>query len=156
MTALKKESNRPSPPVIFKIKLLYYILGTMKKSGENCLKLFKHTADAALIELNERGKQNMPRENFFVRAADLFDIPADTTGGLLHIEITGNRELLVENHKGIIELGENEILLNIGKGSLRVLGARLGVLSMNAEAVRISGVIEGVSFCSQEDKPCKA
>lgn len=88
----------------------------------------------------------MPKESIRVRAAELFDIPADTGGGILHIEMSGNREVFVENHKGILELGENEVILNAGKGTVRVLGQRLCVLAMNPEEIRLSGLIESVSF----------
>lgn len=88
----------------------------------------------------------MAKESIRVRAADMFDIPADTRGGLLHIEMTGNREVFIENHKGILELSENEVLLNGGKKTVRVVGSGLCVLAMNAEEVRLSGVIESISF----------
>ncbi|MBQ8003763.1 MAG: YabP/YqfC family sporulation protein [Oscillospiraceae bacterium] len=88
----------------------------------------------------------MSKQSFIVRAADLFDVPADARGGLMHIEMTGNREVYVENHKGILELSETEVKLNMGKGSVKVSGNGLAVLAMNAEEVRLSGVIEGISF----------
>lgn len=88
----------------------------------------------------------MSRESIRVRAAEMFDIPADTRGGLLHIEMTGNREVFIENHKGILELSDNEVTVNAGKGTVRVVGQRLCVLAMNAEEVRLSGLIESVSF----------
>lgn len=92
----------------------------------------------------------MPKESFFVRAADFFDVPADTPGGLLHIEISGRREVFIENHKGIFELGENEIILNISDGNLHIIGSRLRVSAMDSLSVRISGMIEKISFGGQE------
>ncbi len=81
-----------------------------------------------------------------MRAAELLDVPADTLAGLLHIEMTGTKEVFIENHKGIIELSENEVTVNAGKKVVHVLGQRLCVLSMNSEEVRLGGEIERVSF----------
>lgn len=88
----------------------------------------------------------MSKQNFIVRAADLFDVPADVRGGLMHIEMTGNREVYIENHKGILELSETEVRLNTGNGSVKITGADIGVLAMNADEIRISGIIAGLSF----------
>ena len=89
----------------------------------------------------------MSKESIRVRAAEMFDIPADTRGGLLHIEMSGNKEVFFENHKGILELSDNEVVLNSGKGMVRVVGQRLVVLAMNADEIRLSGIIESISFC---------
>ena len=88
----------------------------------------------------------MSKQNFIVRAADLFDVPADVRGGLMHIEMTGNREVYIENHKGILALSETEVRLNTGNGSVKITGADIGVLAMNADEIRISGIIAGLSF----------
>ncbi len=80
------------------------------------------------------------------RASELFDIPGDTLAGLLHIEITGTKELLIENHKGIAELSENEVIINAEKKSVTVRGQNMFVISMNSEELRIGGQIESIGF----------
>ena len=49
---------------------------------------------------------------FLERAAEILDLPADAVAGVFHAEITGNREMLVENHRGIIEYTDTEIKIN--------------------------------------------
>lgn len=88
----------------------------------------------------------MSKQSFIVRAADLFDLPADVRGGLMHIEMTGNREVYIENHKGILELSETEVRLNTGSGCVKITGADIGVIAMNADEIRLSGIIAGLSF----------
>ncbi|MBQ6847253.1 MAG: YabP/YqfC family sporulation protein [Oscillospiraceae bacterium] len=89
----------------------------------------------------------MEKDSFRVRASRLFDIPQDIPGGLLHIEMTGDREVFVENHKGILELSENEVILSFGKaGKLHIQGSNLAVTAMNPEEIRLSGIIENVAF----------
>ncbi len=88
----------------------------------------------------------MQKEGLRERAAGLFDVPADMMAGLLHIEMTGNREFFIENHKGIIELSENEVTINAGKTVVHVAGQRLTVLSMNSAELRLGGYIESIRF----------
>ena len=47
----------------------------------------------------ERGKK---REGLLEKTAEVFDLPGDVVAGLPRIEITGSRELRMENHKGIL------------------------------------------------------
>ncbi len=88
----------------------------------------------------------MQKDGIRLRAAELLDMPADMLAGLLHIEMTGTKEVFIENHKGIIELTENEVTINAGKKVVHVLGQRLSVLSMNSDELRLGGEIERVSF----------
>ena len=89
----------------------------------------------------------MNREDFHAGAARIFDIPADTQGGLLHVEMTGNREVFVENFKGIKELSENEVIINAGRRDLRIIGDKLRIAAMNSNELRLFGNIGSISFC---------
>lgn len=80
------------------------------------------------------------------KTASLLDLPADAFAGLTHIEIIGSKELLIENHKGILEYNDNEVKLNGGKTVIRITGMRLTVASMNENELRMVGQIESVSF----------
>ena len=55
----------------------------------------------------------MKKERVLIKAADMFDVPADVKGGLLHIEIESNREVFFENHKGIVSLSEEEVEIKV-------------------------------------------
>ena len=50
------------------------------------------------------------RRGLLERTAEALDLPGDVLAGLPHIELTGNRELRMENHKGILAYGEEEII----------------------------------------------
>lgn len=89
----------------------------------------------------------MNREDLHTGAARIFDIPADISGGLLHIEMTGNREVFVENFKGIKELSENEVIINTGRRDLRIIGDKLRIAAMNSNELRLFGNIGSISFC---------
>ena len=71
-------------------------------------------------------RQKRKTQKTMVRASRLFDIPQDIPGGLLHIEMTGDREVFVENHKGILALSENEVILAFGKAGHTVKNRKKG------------------------------
>ena len=87
-----------------------------------------------------------PNKNLLEKAADAFDLPADVLAGLPRIEITGCRELLIENHRGILEYGDGEIDINGGRVIVKVRGSGLQLKSMNANELLMSGTILSVEF----------
>ena len=88
----------------------------------------------------------MKKDRVILKAADMFDIPADIKGGLLHIETEGRRAVFLENHKGIVSISEEEIEINSPEGSVFVSGSRLKVGAMNGDELKIEGVIEKIEF----------
>ena len=75
------------------------------------------------------------------------DLPQDTVSGFAHIEISGNREVIVEGCQGVLEYGECVIALNTGRLTVRICGCELTIISMqNGQAV-IKGIITGVEYC---------
>ncbi len=92
--------------------------------------------------MERRGK----KESLLERTAEVFDLPGDLVAGLPRVEITGCRELRMENHRGILAYGEDEIHISGGKMILKVRGAHLELKAMNAGELLITGEIAGVDF----------
>ena len=46
------------------------------------------------------------RPGFWERTAEVFDLPADALAGLPKLELVGDQELWVENHRGILSYGD--------------------------------------------------
>ena len=87
------------------------------------------------------------RRGLLERTAEALDLPGDVLAGLPHIELTGNRELRMENHKGILSYGEEEIRISGGKLEITVRGRGLELRAMNAGQLFITGTIQGVELC---------
>ena len=80
------------------------------------------------------------------KTAEVFDLPGDVVAGLPRIELTGSRELRMENHKGILSYGGEEIHISGGKLVVKVRGSGLELRSMNASQLLITGVITAVEL----------
>ena len=81
-----------------------------------------------------------------LRAARVFDLPADGLAGLPRVELTGKQELRMEGHRGILAYGPEEIHISGGKLVLRVKGQGLELRAMNRTELLITGEISAVEL----------
>ena len=86
------------------------------------------------------------KEGLLLRASKLFDLPADAVAGLPLIELIGDKQLRVENHRGILAYDPREIHIGGGKVAIRVKGLDMELKVMNAGELLITGQIFGVEL----------
>ena len=87
-----------------------------------------------------------PKKGLLERAAGALDLPPDVIAGLPRLEIAGCRQLLMENHQGILEYGDEEICINGGQVIVRVKGQNLELRAMNTDDLSLEGLIFSVEF----------
>lgn len=78
---------------------------------------------------------------FLARTAELFDLPADVVAGLPKLELVGDGELRVENHKGIVSYGREEIHVSGGAYLIKITGEGLELRAMTGLELLITGKI---------------
>lgn len=86
------------------------------------------------------------KEGILEKTAEVFDLPGDVVAGLPRIELLGDRQLRMENHKGILAYGSEEIHVSGGKLIVKVRGTKLELRAMNATELLITGEITGVDL----------
>lgn len=86
------------------------------------------------------------KESLLEKTAQTFDLPADAMAGLPRVELLGDRELRMENHKGILAYGKEEIHISGGKIIVRVTGDGLELKAMNTNELLITGHIAAVEL----------
>jgi sporulation protein YqfC len=77
---------------------------------------------------------------------DMLDLPKDLVLDLPRIVIIGQRELHLENHKGIIEYGDSCIKINLARGLLEIKGEGLEIKLIMQDEVSIIGIINSLRF----------
>lgn len=92
------------------------------------------------MERNKRDKK------IISDTAELFDLPIDLLSGLPHVELMGNRQFYMENHRGILSYSEDEIAVSADGMIVRIFGKKLELVSMSGDALRIRGAIERVEW----------
>ena len=86
------------------------------------------------------------RLGFLERAAEVFDLPADARAGLPKLELVGSGELRVENHKGILAYGREEIHISGGVYIIKVVGQELELRAMTGLELLITGKVLQISL----------
>lgn len=81
------------------------------------------------------------RPGLLEKTAQLFDLPADVVAGLPRLELVGDGELRMENHRGILAYGTEEIHISGGVFGVKVCGQELELRAMNALELLITGRI---------------
>ena len=78
--------------------------------------------------------------------ADLFEVPRELLTGAPKVTITGRRQALIENHRGISKLG-SQVIEIAGQGlSLRLEGEGLKLLSMSRSDMIVGGQFHSIVF----------
>ena len=86
------------------------------------------------------------KEGLLERTAEVFDLPGDVVAGLPRVELLGDRQLRMENHKGILAYGTEEIHISGGAYVVKVTGEDLELRAMTGMELLITGRISGVQL----------
>lgn len=78
--------------------------------------------------------------------AGLLEIPQDIVLDLPRITMLGNQQLLVENHKGIIEYTPSLVRIKLNQGELKVNGADFTISHLQTEQILIEGAVRNVEY----------
>lgn len=87
--------------------------------------------------MGEKGR----RPGLLERTAQWMDIPADILTGLPRLELIGDGELRMENHKGILAYGSEEIHVSGGAFVVKISGENLELRAMTGLELLITGRI---------------
>lgn len=74
----------------------------------------------------------------------VLDLPQEVTLDYPKIIVTGDESIIVENHKGLIELSQTVIRLNTKIYILKITGENLDIKSISEEEIEITGRITGI------------
>ena len=80
------------------------------------------------------------------RLKSWLDLSVPATPVMPIVEMAGNRRVLIENHNGISEYGNEKIVILVGLGKIIVSGSRLEVCHMSRHQLVIVGCIDAVSI----------
>ncbi len=87
------------------------------------------------------------RGSFLDKVALHVQLPGESIPGMPLVEIYGYQRILVENHKGVIMYGCNEIRIKVSYGQLSICGSGLELVRMTKQQLVITGKIDCVSLC---------
>lgn len=92
------------------------------------------------MEMREKGRSAL------ARCAEVLDLPTDLVAGLPKVELTGEREVYITRHRGILAYSGEEIDVNTAGCIVRISGRGLELLAMTEEDLRIGGRVEKIEL----------
>ncbi len=78
--------------------------------------------------------------------AETFELPKEILLDLPRVTVTGNQQLYIQNHRGIVEYTDKIIRISISGGELVVKGERLIIRNVFSEEILIEGVINSLNY----------
>ena len=95
------------------------------------------------FQKKEKSGEQLPAKELLINSLKL---PKDTVMGASILTITGNREIWIENYKGILEYTPCEILLQAKTCQICIEGKKLSIDYYTNEDMKISGCICSIRY----------
>lgn len=91
-------------------------------------------------------RRNKTRHNVKQKIASSLAIPEDILCDVPHFTLSDNKELQIENYKGILSYDESEIALKAKGYKIVITGSGLKITVITDEYIVINGTISALSF----------
>ncbi|RUT36428.1 sporulation protein YqfC [Paenibacillus zeisoli] len=85
-------------------------------------------------------------------SVDILDLPQDLVFDLPRLTMVGNKQLLIENHRGVLHFSPDQLRLALPEGSLTVAGSRLVIKAIMPEEILIEGDIAAIQYLGTGEK----
>jgi len=86
------------------------------------------------------------KRKFRKMTAQLLDMPQDVVYDLPRLTIIGDRQLYIENHRGIVHFSNEKLRLALSKGEIEITGSGLVIRTIWTEEIFVEGVITNIEI----------
>jgi sporulation protein YqfC len=90
--------------------------------------------------------ENQRKSTLLQKVARVMELPVDLISGMSHMELSGNREAVVDGCNGVLEFDENIVRLSAGKFIIRFSGRGLILKELTQSSVVVEGFIISIEF----------
>ncbi len=91
-------------------------------------------------------ENNINERSFKERIADACLTPKDAVLGFPIVSIIGNKEVMIENHRGILEYNDEFIRVLTKLGQIKLTGRSLDILCYSNDEMKIVGHVIDIEF----------
>ena len=82
------------------------------------------------------------------RVTDALDLPKEVSQNLSHLSVIGEKELFIENYKGVLEYTPETVRVKTHGRTLSVTGRDLEIRTITDDDLQVAGVINTIEFLS--------
>ncbi len=80
------------------------------------------------------------------RLVSLLELPGDAMLDVARITLVGDMEIVIENHRGLVEYTPNRVALTTPDGLLTIEGEELKIAAISPEQVILLGRVRGMRY----------
>lgn len=84
--------------------------------------------------------------NLLIRAAGAFGLPEESMPGVSRLTVIGKGRVHIENQKGLLQYGREEITVNAGRMIVKLTGTGLELSAMTDLEMEVTGDIARIEF----------
>lgn len=74
------------------------------------------------------------------------DIPREIIKNSHKLIIDGNEFFTIENHRGIVKFGDEEVVLKVDTGLFFIIGAKFKIVYISGRTLKMKGILKGVRY----------
>ena len=98
--------------------------------------------------MRKKDRKPRPVPAIAQRMERALELPCGTLTSAARMELSGNRRVVVEGSRGILEYEEGQIRLSTASGEVRFMGRDLCMNCLTEDSAVVTGVILSVEFLS--------
>ncbi|NLY44277.1 MAG: sporulation protein YqfC [Clostridiaceae bacterium] len=80
------------------------------------------------------------------KVSEILELPREVVLNAPRMVFIGNKDVTIENYKGIIEYNDTVVRINTNTHMLRITGQDLEIKNITSEEIILSGIIYTVEF----------
>ncbi|NLV36387.1 MAG: sporulation protein YqfC [Clostridiaceae bacterium] len=80
------------------------------------------------------------------KLTEMLELPKESVLDIPKLTIAGNKDMIIENYKGLLEFDSAGIRLGTGMGTIKIRGSGLLIKEMTCDDIVICGAIHSLEF----------
>lgn len=80
------------------------------------------------------------------KMVDKLELPREIVMNVPKITITGDNEITIENHKGIVSFDNDKITINTKLGLLVIRGSKFEILFIGGSTITVGGKFKAIDY----------
>ena len=91
-------------------------------------------------------EETTSRKGIREKFTEILELPKELVLNTFRLTMVGNGDVMIQNHKGIMEFGCERVRVSTGSGIVKITGSNLLIREITSEDIIISGIIESIEF----------
>jgi len=93
------------------------------------------------------------KKSFREKLSETLELPKELVLDIPRITLVGNKDMMIENYKRIVEYGSSCLKLKTGSGIVKIKGNGLLIREISAEHILVEGEITDMEFATDNPNP---